>query len=62
MCRKVSCSSCGKATWAGCGMHVSMALSGTQEKDRCSNWKGGSSRPCPGVGNSTAVTQNATTP
>lgn len=22
MCRKVACSSCGKPSWAGCGMHV----------------------------------------
>jgi hypothetical protein len=46
MCRKVNCSNCNKATWAGCGMHVDAALQGVKEEDRCPNWKMGSSKPC----------------
>ena len=46
MCYKVDCRTCGKATWAGCGMHVSCALSGIEEKDRCPNWKKGASGGC----------------
>eukprot|EP00545_Synedropsis_sp_CCMP1620_P008553 CAMPEP_0119002916 /NCGR_PEP_ID=MMETSP1176-20130426/231_1 /TAXON_ID=265551 /ORGANISM="Synedropsis recta cf, Strain CCMP1620" /LENGTH=64 /DNA_ID=CAMNT_0006954453 /DNA_START=95 /DNA_END=292 /DNA_ORIENTATION=+ len=46
MCRKVSCQSCGNATWAGCGLHVTSALQGVNEDERCPNWKGGSGKPC----------------
>eukprot|EP00551_Chaetoceros_affinis_P002894 CAMPEP_0203642040 /NCGR_PEP_ID=MMETSP0088-20131115/7393_1 /ASSEMBLY_ACC=CAM_ASM_001087 /TAXON_ID=426623 /ORGANISM="Chaetoceros affinis, Strain CCMP159" /LENGTH=50 /DNA_ID=CAMNT_0050497721 /DNA_START=16 /DNA_END=168 /DNA_ORIENTATION=- len=48
MCRKVQCKDCGKATWAGCGMHIKSALAGVTEADRCSNWKQGSSAGCGG--------------
>ena len=44
LCRKVNCSHCGKATWAGCGMHIQSALAGIKEDDRCPNWKAGT--PC----------------
>eukprot|EP00978_Attheya_sp_CCMP212_P007712 scaffold17925_cov56-Attheya_sp.AAC.5 len=36
----------------GCGRCVSMAMMGTEEKDRCSNWKLGVNHPCLGIDNS----------
>jgi hypothetical protein len=36
MCAQITCSSCGKPTWAGCGQHVDEALAGIPEADRCS--------------------------
>ena len=35
MCRRVSWSNCGKATFAGCGMHVEQVLAGVPQSDRC---------------------------
>ena len=35
MCRQIKCSSCGKPTWAGCGMHIDSAMSGVPLPDRC---------------------------
>jgi hypothetical protein len=35
MCRAVLCKTCGKATWAGCGMHVDQVLAGVPAADRC---------------------------
>ena len=35
MCAQITCSSCGKPTWAGCGQHVDEALAGIPEADRC---------------------------
>ncbi len=35
MCRPVTCPSCNKVTWAGCGEHIEEALAGVPEKDRC---------------------------
>ncbi|WP_170286223.1 hypothetical protein [Nocardioides rubriscoriae] len=35
MCRAVTCRSCGKPTWAGCGRHVEQALAGVPRPDRC---------------------------
>ena len=28
MCRPVTCSQCGKTTWAGCGQHVNQVMAG----------------------------------
>lgn len=36
MCRAVTCKTCGKVTWAGCGMHVNQVLAGVPAADRCS--------------------------
>ena len=41
MCRKVTCKSCKKATWAGCGMHIAAALQGVPIPDRCPGWETG---------------------
>lgn len=35
MCRPVSCDSCGKTTWAGCGEHIEQALAGVGPAERC---------------------------
>ena len=35
MCRRVTCPECGKATFAGCGMHVEQVLAGVPQADRC---------------------------
>ena len=35
MCRRKTCRSCGKATWAGCGAHVEQVLAGIPQSDRC---------------------------
>ncbi|MDQ0381345.1 hypothetical protein FB470_005339 [Amycolatopsis thermophila] len=35
MCRRVTCSRCGKATYAGCGQHVEEVLSGVPAAQRC---------------------------
>jgi hypothetical protein len=35
MCRRKTCRSCGKATWAGCGAHVEQVLAGVPETQRC---------------------------
>lgn len=36
MCQRVTCKSCGKATYQGCGMHVEQVLAGVPSADRCS--------------------------
>lgn len=35
MCRRVECSECHKATYAGCGMHVEQVLGDVPREDRC---------------------------
>ena len=35
MCVRVSCKSCGKATYSGCGAHVEQVLRGVPEAKRC---------------------------
>lgn len=35
MCRAVTCRTCGKATWAGCGAHVEQVLRGVPLAQRC---------------------------
>ena len=35
MCRPVSCSSCAKTTWAGCGMHVDLVMADVPAEKRC---------------------------
>ncbi|GAA2482425.1 hypothetical protein GCM10010406_18400 [Streptomyces thermolineatus] len=35
MCRRVACRTCGKATYAGCGMHVDQVLAGVPASGRC---------------------------
>mgnify|MGYP007075993952 CR=1 FL=1 len=35
MCYPVSCDTCGKTTWAGCGEHVEEALAPFAPEERC---------------------------
>jgi len=35
MCYPVTCDTCGKTTWAGCGEHVDEALAGVPAEQRC---------------------------
>ena len=35
MCRAVTCKTCGKTTWAGCGQHVGQVMAGVPSGDRC---------------------------
>ncbi|WP_430867252.1 hypothetical protein [Demequina aurantiaca] len=35
MCSPATCETCGKTTWAGCGLHVEEALADVAQKDRC---------------------------
>lgn len=35
MCARVTCATCGKPTWSGCGQHIEEALHGVPESDRC---------------------------
>jgi hypothetical protein len=36
MCQRVTCKTCGKATYEGCGMHVEQVLAGVPGSERCS--------------------------
>ena len=35
MCRAVTCKTCGKTTWAGCGQHVTQVMAGVPSSNRC---------------------------
>ena len=35
MCQRITCSTCGKPTWSGCGQHIEEALAGVPESERC---------------------------
>ncbi len=35
MCRRTTCRTCGKPTWAGCGAHVEQVLGDVAAADRC---------------------------
>lgn len=35
MCRAVTCRTCGKTTWAGCGQHIDQVMAGVAAADRC---------------------------
>ncbi len=35
MCRAVTCSKCGKTTWAGCGQHVDQVMADVPASQRC---------------------------
>ncbi|WP_336644817.1 hypothetical protein [Microbacterium sp. USHLN186] len=35
MCRAVTCRTCGKTTWAGCGQHVDSVMAGVPSNRRC---------------------------
>lgn len=35
MCRRITCPTCRKQTWTGCGSHISSVLRGVTEENRC---------------------------
>lgn len=35
MCRRTTCRTCGKTTWAGCGRHVDSVMAGVPAAARC---------------------------
>ena len=35
MCQRVTCPTCRKPTWTGCGAHVEQALAGVPKDQRC---------------------------
>ena len=35
MCRRVTCSKCGKPDWRGCGAHVEQVLGDVPKAERC---------------------------
>jgi hypothetical protein len=35
MCQRVTCRTCGKATYRGCGMHAGQVLAGVPQSQRC---------------------------
>lgn len=35
MCQAITCRTCGKPTWTGCGQHIEEALRGVPQRDRC---------------------------
>jgi hypothetical protein len=35
MCRRATCKTCGKTTWAGCGQHVDQVMAGVPRAARC---------------------------
>jgi len=48
MCRRITCAKCGKASYAGCGMHIEQVLSDVPESERCACGKSASVRaPAP---------------
>lgn len=40
MCRAVTCKTCGKTTWAGCGQHVDQVMRNVAKADRCAGHQG----------------------
>ncbi len=51
MCRRVTCSTCNKPTFAGCGAHVEQVLGNVPVKDRCDcGQRKSSSKPAEGDG------------
>ena len=36
MCSPATCHSCGKTTWAGCGMHADLVMARVPAEARCS--------------------------
>ncbi len=35
MCHLITCPTCGKPTWEGCGQHIDQALNGVPQAERC---------------------------
>lgn len=54
MCRRVTCSTCGKPTFAGCGAHVEQVLGDVPKDKRCTcREAAASAKPSAGAGDTT---------
>jgi hypothetical protein len=42
MCRRTTCRTCGRTTWAGCGQHVDQVMAGVPASQRCEGHDAGS--------------------
>jgi hypothetical protein len=40
MCRAVTCRTCGKTTWAGCGQHVDSVMRDVPSDEQCQGHEG----------------------
>lgn len=49
MCRAVTCSTCGKTTWAGCGQHVDQVMKNVPASQQCSCSKDAPARAHRGI-------------
>ena len=45
VCHAVTCRTCWKTTWSGCGLHVDQALAGVPQDDRCPGHPAADGRP-----------------
>jgi hypothetical protein len=45
MCRAVTCKTCGKTTWAGCGQHVDDVMRKVPSAQRCPGHERETSKP-----------------
>ena len=52
MCRAVTCRTCGKTTWAGCGQHVDKVMAGVAPADRCRGHEAAAAPVAAGLGSS----------
>jgi hypothetical protein len=50
MCRAVTCKTCQRPTWAGCGAHVERVLAHVPPAERCQCRAAPDARPKAGVG------------
>ncbi|GGL45166.1 hypothetical protein H9L10_14295 [Phycicoccus endophyticus] len=50
MCSPIRCHSCGKTTWAGCGMHVDLVMAGVAPEQRCTCRDDAAGGPAAGTG------------
>jgi hypothetical protein len=55
MCQRVTCSQCGKPTFAGCGRHVEQVLGDVPPVQRCKCRESSETQPTSTQGNSGSV-------
>ncbi|MBX7196757.1 MAG: hypothetical protein K1X94_32190 [Sandaracinaceae bacterium] len=49
MCRRITCPTCGKPSYAGCGMHIEAVLGDVPKEERC-KCREAASQGLPGLG------------
>lgn len=60
MCYAVTCSICGKTTWAGCGMHVDRVMRKVPSDQRCPGHPAGGGTTSRAAAPTTASTEAST--